>query len=94
MSYKIPSATLTAAHATKPTPKKEEMLKESDTSASMEISKLLKIFHSTNWLKQLRPQKEEPQKNHIAFLTTSVTKTSQKSVSQLSTHAQTKTVVD
>jgi hypothetical protein len=81
------SASPIAAHATKLRANKESMPRESDISASMEISKLLKILSSMNFQELKKPPRDLETRHPAAFLTTRVHKNSVASVFQVSTHA-------
>lgn len=76
-----------AAHATKLRANKESMPRESDISASMEISKLLKILSSMNSQELKKPPRDLETRHPAAFLTTKDQNHSVVSVSQVSTHA-------
>lgn len=70
MLPKLQNAYLTAAHAMKQMENKESMLKELDISASMEISRLLKILNSTNSAEPKKPQEVKDTNPPTALLTT------------------------
>lgn len=76
-----------AAHATKLRANKESTPRESDISASMEISKLLKILSSMNSQEPKKPPRDLETRHPAAFLTTKDQHHSVVSVSQVSTHA-------
>ena len=80
MFHKLQPATPNAAHAMRPMENKESTPRESDTSASMETSVLLKILNSTNSPELKKLQEVLPTKNPNASSTTKVQKISEISV--------------
>ena len=88
MSNKKPNATPTAVHAMRLMANKESTPRESDTSASMVISKSLKTSPTTNWAKPSKPQKDSHTRTPNVFLTTTDRKSPQISVLKALLHAQ------
>ena len=88
MSHKPVNAIPTAVHAMRPTENKELTHRELDTSASMEISVLLKILNSTNSAMLKKPPVERHTNSLNAFLATKDPKISVTSVLKVSMCAQ------